>query len=67
MIKGFSNWQVSVFNEIDKPDRHATNPLLRYRIIEAQMMLEELSDAVGTAQAYLARNLTRMDQFESEA
>jgi hypothetical protein len=63
MLKGFSVWQQSVFGEIDKPRRQSINPIVRNRIIEAQMMLDELSAEVALAQNNLARSLARVDQL----
>jgi len=63
LLKGFSVWQQSVFNEIDKPSRQSINPIVRNRIIEAQIMLEELSTEVGLAQTNLTQNLARVDHL----
>ena len=63
LLKGFSVWQQSVFNEIDKPSRQSINPRVRNRIIEAQMILEDLSTEVASAQNNLARSLARVDQL----
>jgi hypothetical protein len=63
LIKGFSDWQTSIFNEIDRPDRCSINPLVRNRIIEAQMMLDELSAVIPQVRSRLAQNSTRVDQL----
>jgi hypothetical protein len=63
LINGFSDWQASIFNEIDRPDRCSINPLVRNRLIEAQIMLDELSAEIPNVRNRLAQNLARVDQL----
>jgi hypothetical protein len=63
LLNRFPAWRQSVFNEIDKPNRQTINPLVRSRIVEAQLVLEELSAEVATARNNLARSLARVDQL----
>jgi hypothetical protein len=57
LLKEFSVWRVSMFDKIDKPNRRRINPLVRNRIIEAQLMLEEQVGEVPTVRNDLTRSL----------